>query len=218
MNRFTTMLLFALCLALAPSASAGTYPQLIANQYSDPSRLPPDFKRPAFAYDFVATANLPAQAKVLSAASAANGVVWVVTDRGVFRSDKNGYVPLEDKPRRLKPRQPSVGDGLKVSAVSSDKQGHIWAATNLGLLATDGADWWQMLNGRDGVPYEVMTCLHLAVNGDVWGGTPEGAWRLRDGQFRYFWGRRWLPGNRVRQIWTDNRGPLARHRRRRGLY
>src|SRR5262249_1646174 len=53
---------------------------------------------------------------------------------------------------------------------------------------------------------EVMTCLHLAPNGDVWGGTAEGAWRLRDGRFRYFWGRRWLPGNHVRQVWTDDRG------------
>ena len=32
------------------------------------------------------------------------------------------------------------------------------------------------------------------VRSDVWAGTAEGAWRLRDGQFRYFWGRRWLPG------------------------
>jgi hypothetical protein len=51
-----------------------------------------------------------------------------------------------------------------------------------------------------------MTCLHLAPNGDVWGGTPEGAWRLRGGQFRYFWGRRWLPGNQVRAVWTDAKG------------
>ena len=51
-----------------------------------------------------------------------------------------------------------------------------------------------------------MTCLHLADNGDVWGGTNEGAWRLRNGQFRYFWGPRWLPDNRVRTIWSDAKG------------
>jgi hypothetical protein len=200
------MLLFLCALILPPSAGGGTYPQLLASKYADPSRLPADFKRPAPVHDFVVTAKLPAQAKVLSAARAANGTVWVVTDQGVFRSEKDGYLPLEEKPRRLLPGQPGVREGLKVAAVVADKQGHIWAATNVGLLITDGADWWQVLDRRDGVPNELLTCLHLAANGDVWGGTPEGAWRLRDGRFRYFWGQRWLAGNRVRQIWTDSQG------------
>jgi hypothetical protein len=29
---------------------------------------------------------------------------------------------------------------------------------------------------------------------------------LRDGEFRYFWGKRWLPGNQVKAIWTDDTG------------
>jgi hypothetical protein len=93
-----------------------------------------------------------------------------------------------------------------VAAVAADRLGHLWAATDAGLFGTDGAQWWQRLGRQDGMPYEVMTCLHLAANGDVWGGTPEGAWRLRDGQFRYFWGRRWLPGNKVSAVWTDAKG------------
>ncbi len=91
-------------------------------------------------------------------------------------------------------------------AVTADRLGHIWAATTKGLLVTDGEGWWQSIAGQDGVPFEAMTCLELLANGDVWGGTSEGAWRMRNGQFRYFWGRRWLPGNRVQAIWTDDKG------------
>src|SRR4029077_9387758 len=87
-----------------------------------------------------------------------------------------------------------------------DHVGHLWAATDAGLFATDGDQWWQHLGSQDGVPFEIMTCLHVGPSGDVWSGTAEGAWRLRDGQFRYFWGRRWLPGNQVRAIWTDETG------------
>jgi hypothetical protein len=93
-----------------------------------------------------------------------------------------------------------------VTAVAADRLGHLWAATDAGLYVTDGDQCWHHLGRQDGMPYEALTCLHLAANGDVWAGTPEGAWRLRQGQFRYFWGRRWLPGNRVRAAWTDVRG------------
>ncbi|MCI0464594.1 MAG: hypothetical protein L0Z62_47295 [Gemmataceae bacterium] len=192
---------------LVPSpARAGTYPQLIAMRFADRSKLPADFAQPVPAFDFVDQAKLPTGAKVLSAARAARGQVWVVTDRGAFCSRGNRYVPLDHGPRRLEPGQPPVRAGIRVVAVAADRQGHLWAATNAGLVASDGEQWWQLLSRKDGVPYEVMTCLHLAPNGDLWGGTPEGAWRLRAGQFRYFWGRRWLPGNYIRAIWTDAQG------------
>src|SRR5262249_19892111 len=139
-------------------------------------------------------------------ARAASGTVWVVTDQGAFRSQDGGYVPLEGGPRHLRPGQPNVRTGTQVVAVASDKQGHIWAATTSGLLATAGGQWRQILDRTDGVPYEVMPCLRRPPSGDAWGGRAEGAWRLRDGRFRYFWGRRWLPGNHVRQVWTDDRG------------
>ncbi|HEV3443241.1 MAG TPA: hypothetical protein VG099_01305 [Gemmataceae bacterium] len=201
----TALVLFA---AVPPDrlAPAETYPQLIATSYPDRSQVPAKFSRPAKAFDFVEKAKLPAGAKVLSAARSANGAVWMVTDRGAYGTRGDGYVPLEIGPRRPEPGQPPVRAGTHVVAVASDRLGHVWAATNAGLYANDGTQWWQKLGRQDGVPYEVMTCLHMAPNGDVWGGTPEGAWRLRDGHFRYFWGRRWLPGNKVCAVWTDAQG------------
>ncbi len=192
-----------LCAQPAPPA---TYPQLIATSYPDRAKLPADFAKPTPAYDFADANKLPAGAKVLSAAKAVTGAVWVVTDRGAFRSEGDRYVPLAVGPRRLEPGQPGVPSATRLVAVAADRLGHLWAVTDRGLFATDGDQWWQRLDRRDGVPYEAMTCLHLAANGDVWGGTPQGAWRLRDGEFRYFWGRRWLPGNHVRAVWTDAKG------------
>lgn len=194
--------------ALASDAFAAddTYLQLIATRYADRGKLPADFVEPVADYSFVDKSKLPAGAKVLSAAKADAAKVWVVTDKGTFCAQGDAYVPLAVGPRRPEPRQPPVKSDVRVMSVAADRTGHLWAATNSGLFASDGEQWWQHLGRQDGVPYEVMTCLHLAANGDIWGGTTEGAWRLRDGQFRYFWGRRWLPGNRVRAVWTDAKG------------
>lgn len=200
------LVLTAALLLASPPDHPATFPQLIATRYPDRGKLPADFAVSAAAYDFVEKGKLPAGAKVLSAARSASGKVWVVTDRGTFAGRGGGFVPLEVGPRNPEPGSPPFRASPRVSAVAADRMGHLWAATDAGLLATDGEQWWQVLNRQDGVPYEAMTCLHLAPNGDVWGGTPEGAWRLRDGQFRYFWGQRWLPGNQVRAIWTDAQG------------
>lgn len=202
------LFLFGLVVAVAPPAQKSfpaTFPQLVATSYTDPKQVPAHGQKPAASFQFVDNAKLPKGAQVLSAAKAASGVIWVVTDKGAFRSQGEAFVALEE-PRMLGPQQPPVASGTRISAVASDKDGHIWAATNTGLYCTDGAQWWQQLDRRDGVPYENMTCLCVAANGDIWGGTAEGAWRLRDGQFRYFWGKRWLPGNKVRAIWTDAAG------------
>src|SRR5436305_1623103 len=86
------------------AAGAPKYPQLIATRYTDAKLLPAGFKKPeARRYDFVDTAKLPRGAKIVSAAKAANGVVWVVTDQGAFRSDKDGYASLAQGPRQLLP-------------------------------------------------------------------------------------------------------------------
>lgn len=182
-----------------------TYPQLISTRYTDRSQLPPDFQKPTPDFRFVDRTKLPSGATILSAAKAANGVIWVVTDKGAFRQRGGRSAPLQE-PGVFKTQQPQITPDTIVTQVASDRSGHIWAATTTGLYATDGGNWWQSLDRREGMPYETMTCLHLASNGDVWGGTEQGAWRMRAGKFRYFWGKRWLPGNKVSAVWTDAKG------------
>ncbi len=97
-------------------------------------------------------------------------------------------------------------EGTRITCTIEDGLGHTWVGTNRGVYITDGRDWQNRLDRHDGVPYEDITCLHLAPNGDLWAGTTEGAWRLRAGRFRYFWGKRWMPGNRVSAVWTDAKG------------
>jgi hypothetical protein len=206
MCRPLTVALVVTILGTARLAVAGTYPQLISTQYPDRNKLPANFAAPAPAYDFVDKSKLPTGARVLSAARSADGKIWVVTDKGAFVSSADEYAPLNLDVRHPEPGQPEVEAHTRLAAVAADRVGHLWAATDRGLVVSDGRQWWQALTRHDGVPYEAMTCLHLAANGDVWGGTKEGAWRLRGGHFRYFWGRRWLPGNKVVAIWTDPKG------------
>jgi hypothetical protein len=204
----TALCLLALSAAAQkpPVAGPKTYPQLIATCYPAGTPLPAGIKPPTPNTDYVDRTKLPASAVVLSAARTANGTVWIVTTQGAIRAEGGKYVALEP-PRLLKPHQPPINEDTFVNCVSADGDGHIWAGTTHGLYATDGAHWWTALDRRDGMPIEDVRCLYLAPNGDVWGGTEEGAWRMRDGRFRYFWGKRWLPGNRVKVIWGD---PQAR--------
>lgn len=206
MRQWLTCVVLAVAMDSAGSARAQPFPQLLSTRYTDRANLPADFAVPQPRYDFVDAAKLPSGAKLLSAARSASGVIVIVTDKGAFTARGGEYVPLELGSKQPEPGQPPLPDKARVTAVAADRVGHLWLATDKGLIVTDGAQWCQTINRKDGVPYEIMTCLHLAANGDVWGGTPEGAWRLRDGQFRYFWGRRWLPGNQVRAVWTDAKG------------
>jgi hypothetical protein len=193
---------WALCPVLAGSEP---FPQLIATKY-DKRAAPDGARRPAAVLDGVDKTKLPQGVRVLATARTASGRVWVLTDRGPFRSTAGGYEPLEVGSRHPEPGQPIVNATARITDLVADPVGHIWVGTNRGVYLSDGEQWWQGLSGRDGVPYEPTRCLHLAPNGDLWAGTPEGAWRMRDGRFRYFWGRRWLPDNDVRAIWTDAAG------------
>ncbi len=94
----------------------------------------------------------------------------------------------------------------------SDAVGHLWIGTDLGLILGDGEGWWLTREGREGgPPYGEVRCLAFAPNGDLWAGTPEGACRLREGKWSYFWGKRWLPNNQVNAIAVDadNRAWIA---------
>ncbi len=192
-------------LTVAAISSAETYPQLIATKYAPNADLPADAHAPIPKYDYVDTAKLPAGPVILSAARAFNGAVWVVTDRGAYRSEPGGKnLAKLVLPKYLKPLQPPVSVDTVITCVAQDHDGHILAGSNFGLFLTDGDNWWNIIDRRDGMPIEVLKCLYCASNGDVWAGTDDGAWRLRGGTFRYFAGKRWLPGDQVTAVWGSD--------------
>ncbi len=147
---------------------------------------------------------LPPGERVISWARAKNGNILMVTTKGAMRRRGGRWETLE-LPRTYKPHQPYPHVDTVVTAVAADNGGTLWIASDHGIYATDGADWWQPINREDGMPYEDMTSVAISPNGDIWGGTAQGAWRLRTGEFRYFWGPRWLPGNRVNAIAVDDK-------------
>lgn len=184
----------------APAERPAMYPQLTATRYPTGVALPPGVVRPTLNTDFVDRTKLPEGARVLSAARAASGAVWVITDKGNFRQEGGRSEKLE-WPRLYRAWQEPINEDAFLACVASDREGHLWLGTANGVYATDGAQWWRGLDRRDGMPIDNVRCLYLAPNGDLWGGTQQGAWRMRSGHFRYFAGPRWLPNNRVLAIW-----------------
>ncbi|MHB0999070.1 MAG: hypothetical protein ACYC27_07470 [Armatimonadota bacterium] len=142
---------------------------------------------------------LPDGTEVTSAVRTPKGEIWMVTSSGAFRVIGEAYAPLIS-PEEALPLHQVIRQDAEIRKVCADNTGNVWIATDSGICVTDGDKWWQPINRTDGMPYEDVTCLAFAPNGDIWGGTTEGAWRLRGGQWRYFWGKRWLPGNKVNDI------------------
>ncbi len=146
----------------------------------------------------------PVGKTIINAAQTRSGEWWAVMDDGAYRLTDGKWSPL-GLPTKYVAHQPMPNIDLAIRQVIADPSGHVWLATTFGAYLTDGADWWQPIDRTDGMPYQILNCLALAPNGDLWGGTDEGAWRMRNGQFRYFWGKRWLPGNKVSAIAVDTR-------------
>ncbi|HLV79486.1 MAG TPA: hypothetical protein VKT32_04360 [Chthonomonadaceae bacterium] len=148
----------------------------------------------------VDTALLPAGAKVLSAAKTPDGRLWVITDRGPFKTEGGRLVPLP-RPLHYRTHQPYIDAEPVFTCVAADSRGHVWLGTNVGIFATDGADWWNPMDRRNGLPWEEVTCLALARNGDIWAGTTDGVCCCTaGGTWEYYRGPRWLPGNAVNAI------------------
>ncbi|MCS7300290.1 MAG: hypothetical protein NZ556_01870 [Fimbriimonadales bacterium] len=139
-------------------------------------------------------------------------------ERRCYRLENGQWRPLEIADNRGR----FYDDAWLCAA--SDAIGHLWIGARSGLIIGDGEGWFLSREVYDGAPtapaaptaelippYGYIRCLAFAPNGDLWAGTPEGACRLRDGKWSYFWGKRWLPGNQVYAIAVDsqNRAWLA---------
>jgi len=128
----------------------------------------------------------------------ADGVTWGATDRGLARVEGADVRWYE-----------ASADGLLSSDcrdVAADGVGMVWVATGRGVSVTDGREHWLRLTGAEGLPVEDVRRIAIGPNGDRWFGTSRGVCRLREGEFRYFAGRRWLPSDDVLDLAIDGNG------------
>ncbi len=136
-------------------------------------------------------------------------------NRGLYVLQRGATDLPSDAPWRRVPIRDNRGryyDEVWLCAVS-DALGHLWIGGRSGLILGDGEGWWLSREVQAAAhtapaiehvpPYGYIHHLALAPNGDLWVGTLEGAARLRDGRWSYFWGKRWLPGNRVHALVVD---------------
>ncbi len=174
--------------------SDGSWRSLESNRQAQFTTVPADI------------AKLPAGVKIMSTAQLKNGILWIVTDRGVFHSLGDQYIPFS-KPKAYLTRQPPVNIDAPITCVAADGTGNIWFGTTAGLYATNGADFWNPVDRASGLPYENITCIAFGNSGDIWAGTSEGVCRYtKDGKWQYYSGPRWLPNNHVNAIIVDEKG------------
>ncbi len=123
-----------------------------------------------------------------------NGKMWVGVGGGIFLVE-NG------KAERLYM-------GTHVSAISSDRLGNVWAATNDGLLRFTDYKLTAKYTTKDGLPNEFMTFIFEDSKGTLWFGGFGGLTRFEDGHFLNYTKREGLTGNYVRTIHEDSEGTL----------
>jgi hypothetical protein len=96
--------------------------------------------------------------------------------------------------------------GSLPSDVTSDMLSYgnrLFIGTDKGLAVLRGATM-SLLEGRDGLPVEEITCLEKGFNGDLWIGTRRGAVRMVNNNWHYFGADLWLPDNDVNDIATGS--------------
>lgn len=82
---------------------------------------------------------------------------------------------------------------------TAEQGGTIYLATSRGVYRYDGGKKWDLINGKDGLPYEDV----LSVDADeeaLWAGTAVGAARLSGGEWQYFQGPEYLQDDRVVEV------------------
>ncbi|MCP4643726.1 MAG: hypothetical protein GY851_24985, partial [bacterium] len=179
--------------------------------------------------------DLPAPCVALAAG---NDMVWVATTQGLFHLADGRLLPVEDLPATAVRDVATHGDQVAIAAdeglflrqpdgtwtatyphegarswaprdvraVAYDGDGALWFASPQGAGHFDGA--WRLCTGAEGLPHADFTCLATGKDGSVWFGTHQGAVGYDGTHWAYREGRRWLPGNDVRDGAIDSDGDV----------
>src|SRR5690606_35286083 len=85
-----------------------------------------------------------------------------------------------------------------------EKEGKILIGTKNGYVEMDGNTYKQIGDMQVKLPWPRLTVIK-EIGGNIWFGSERGAFVLRDdGRFDYYYGERWLPGEKVSAIAGEN--------------
>ena len=140
----------------------------------------------------------PAEGPSLRSIALLDGEPWIATRAGLLVRRADAWAAITSQ------RSGLIGDDVR--ALATDPQGTLWVATAEGISLMHASGFGEKITSQDGLPYDNLTCVALGPDGSRWFGSALGASRLEAGEWRYYFGRRWLAGDRVQAIVVEKDG------------
>jgi hypothetical protein len=112
-----------------------------------------------------------------------NGLTWQGTNTGLYSTPDVFFTPFT--------LHPSYGvDGPlsnRITGLAVDSKDTLWVTTPAGLSSRTSAGEWTLIRGRDGLPWEELTCITIDTQDRIWLGSTRGLIQYRP----YAEGRQW---------------------------
>lgn len=125
-----------------------------------------------------------------------NGKMWIGVNGGLYVAE-NGKTKMFPE-----------SAGHHVYAVSDDKDGDVWAATDKGILRYRDYQLKAVYTTEDGLPDNFINVIFSDSKGRLWFGGYGGLSEFKDGKFVNYTTANGLVGNYVRSIYEDADGIL----------
>ncbi len=137
-----------------------------------------------------------------------SAIAWTIPTTGTsivdiqYLPDANRFaVLLEDRLVTVAPNSPKLQKIFTDTAFTAftyrQSTGEYYVGTSNGYWIIDAQSGKPKGDKHTTLPAPTITAMEV-IDGQVWIGSTQGAYRLRsDGRYDYYFGRRWLPGDRV---------------------
>ncbi len=138
-----------------------------------------------------------------------NDFIWLKGSRGVAAS-RDGLFFLQGKRPYwyiVQERQEGLLSN-RARSVSEDANGHIWVATDRGISIYMPPNGWCSLTGEEGLPIEDLSGVEIGVDGTIWLSSLNGLIRLRDGRWKYYASKRYLPSDLILDMLPGDGGDI----------
>jgi ligand-binding sensor domain-containing protein len=116
---------------------------------------------------------------------------WILAENAVFKFD----------PKTMKLEKQFEGLGFTAFAIA---KGQVIVGTDKGHLTFDQNTGKPVGDKQSKLPWPEITAIEI-IDGNCWFGSTRGAFMINDkGTINYYYGERWLPGNRVLHLSEGN--------------